>query len=113
MVNSQRAVAKTDWGQAGRAAQALLCAAVNGVDSPVVHAQLVAAEAGHGVDDQQGAGAVHDVGQTGDRVVGAGAGFGVHDADAFGLRMLGERAGDLGAAGKPWADGGGSDGRSD
>ena len=84
----QRALAEGDGRQAGRAAQAFLRAAVAGVDAPVVHAQVVAAEAGDGVHDEQGAAGVDEVGQAGEGLMRAGAGFGMDDAEELGARVL-------------------------
>ena len=69
---------------------------VNGVDPPGVDLDGDAAERGHGVDGDQGAGLVGDPGDLLDGLPGAGGGLGVDDPDDLGADLLDGRADLLG-----------------
>src|ERR1035438_2026956 len=91
----QRAFAEADGRQAGRAAQALLGAAIDGVDTPVIHAYLMPAETGHHVHYEQRIMFVDNISEAGERLMSASAGLGMDDAQQPGLRVAVERGADL------------------
>ena len=80
--------AEADGSQAGGRAEAFLGAAVADIQIPGVHLQVVAAEGGDGVDDDEGVMAVAELDDFGQGSEGAGGGFGVDDADGFDRAMF-------------------------
>jgi hypothetical protein len=92
-MTAEGAVAEADGGEAGRAAEALLRAAVDRINTPVIDTEFMPAEAGDGIDDEECASAVDEFREAFQGLVGTGAGLGMDDGDEFGLGMLVERGG--------------------
>ena len=91
----ERAVAKRHRRKSRRTAQAFLRAAVERVDAPRIHVQLVSAQTSDGIDQQQRPARVNEIRETRERLVRARARLCVNDADEFHLRMRVERRLDL------------------
>ena len=92
----ERALADGGEAEAGRAHQRLLRAGDDDVDAPGVLAQLGRAEAGDGVDDEDGAVALGDLGDRLDVVDDAGRGLAQRGEDDLDPVVLGQQPVDLG-----------------
>src|SRR5262245_20251684 len=91
----QSAFTEADGRKAGRTTQAFLGAAVDRVDVPFIHPDIVTAQAGNRIHDEERAVSPHQPAQPFQALQRAGTGFGVDDADQFGFGMLLQGGGDL------------------
>ena len=81
------AVGEGDGRESRRAGEVFLGAGINGVDSPVVDFEFVAAERGDGIDEEKHVGVVNELGNSFERLVGTGRSFRVNDGEELGLGM--------------------------
>lgn len=72
-----------------------MCTGVNGIDLPIVNAEVETAKRGNGIDEKEGAGIVDDSGDFLKGLVRSGRRFGVDDGEDFGLGVLFEGVCDL------------------
>ena len=80
--------AETYRREPGRAAEAFLCAAINRVDAPGVHLDIVPAQAGNGVNKQECASGMYQIRQAGKRLMRPGARLGVNNSHQAGFGVL-------------------------
>src|SRR5438477_9283933 len=84
----ESSLAKAHWRESGRATQAFLRTAVDRVDFPFIHSQFVTTEARDRVHHEQSVPRAHQVCQPFERLMRAGAGLRMDNADEFRLRMF-------------------------
>jgi hypothetical protein len=91
----ERARTEGYWRESGRAAQAFLRAAVNGVDAPLVESHWATAQRSDGVEEHERPGVADELRNLFHRRERTGAGFGVDNGDELRLRHLLQRVGHL------------------
>lgn len=83
-------IRERDGREAGRAGEVFLSAGVDGIDFPLIDFELVTAEGGDGIDEEEHVGLVDELGNFFERLVGSGGGLGMDDGEELGAGMSGQ-----------------------